>query len=124
MNKVESIRNEAQTFCKAQASELVEWFAALTNSVKIISQNPSKATTPKLIPQKDSDMSRGGTVLWGRIHTHNPRPRTTGVGPATINFVINPTLQVSVVDFVEKSAFNEGFYSLKKGLQDETKVQN
>ena len=61
------------------------------------------------IPQKDSVMSRGGTVLWGRIHTHNPRPRTTGVGPATINFVINPTLQVKAVDFVEKSAFGEGF---------------
>jgi len=59
-------------------------------------------------------MSRGGTVPGGRIPAHNPRPRTTGVGPATINFVINPTLQVNAVDFVEKSAFSEGFLFLKK----------
>jgi len=63
-------------------------------------------------------MSRGGTVPGGRIPAHNPRPRTTGVGPATINFVINPTLQVRAVDFVEKSAFSEGFLFLKKGLQE------
>ena len=66
-----------------------------------------------LIPQKDSDMSRGGTVPWGRIQAHNPRPRTTGVGPATINFVINPSLQANAVDFVKESAFGEGFLSLK-----------
>lgn len=51
------------------------------------------------IPQKDSDMSRGGTVLCCRKQTHNPRPRTTGVGPATINVVDKPLPIVQALDF-------------------------
>ena len=88
----------------------------LPDSIQVKSKFRVHSNYP--IPQKDSDMSRGGTVPRGRILAHNPRPRTTGVGPATINFVINPTLQANAVDFVKKSAFSEGFYSLKKGNQE------
>ena len=61
------------------------------------------------IPQKDSDMSRGGTVSCCRKQAHNPRPRTTGVGPATINVVDKPLPIVQTSDFLLKIHFDEGF---------------
>ena len=109
MNRVTSLERKTPQLRGAKRESVDLWQDTETvKSLSYLFHLQSNKTVAK-----GQRMSRGGTVPWGRIQAHNPRPRTTGVGPATINFVINPSLQANAVDFVKESAFGEGFLSLK-----------